>query len=371
MADVIKLKEVMGPLWKKLETYYKYDFENYLIDNEESDISILFQKEGENTSILTKPSLALFHGDPILYEEQCRKLRKQRYDELLQTTLFRRNQKNFEELSKAVKVNKITPFVGAGASIAAGCSSWPGYLESRAREVGIQQNIIDQRLENREYEDLLQEITGSEEGLRTFEFYFEQDFEHAAPELSFAWDLPTFFQSCVITTNFDRVLEDCYSRQEKSFTEKTAGLNNPHSFIKAITKGQRYLLKLHGNMDDPDYRVFTQQEYQSAYSKDPDKNVDLSAPLPKLLEQLYMNHAFLFLGCSLYSDRTVKTFELLCEQNDRKKIADHFAILERPENDEESRRQEQRLMSCNIKPIWYEFGQHEKVGEILNLLQVG
>lgn len=183
--------------------------------------------------------------------------------------------------------------------------------------------------------------------------------------------LPRLFSSCVITTNFDRVLEDCYSQQQTAFTEKAVGLNNPHNFIKAMTRGQRYLLKLHGNIDVAEHRVFTKSEYQRAYGQDDQQTIDfidLAYPLPKLLAQLYVNHSFLFLGCSLDSDRTINTFELICERNPREEIADHYAILERPEDDQVFMAQNQRLSACNIKPIWYDYDQHEKVGEILELL---
>ena len=48
--------------------------------------------------------------------------------------------------------------------------------------------------------------------------------------------------------------------------------------------------------------------------------------------------------------------------------ADHYAILEEPDSSEDHVELEQRLMRCNIKPIWYENGVHEKVQGILELL---
>lgn len=369
MANAIKIKEHVGPLLKSLEKYHEFHPENELLDDDESGYSVYFQK-GEDAPIhLAKPSLALFHGDLNLYNQESGRIRLQRFSDVLNSEKFPRNQQNYDELLKAQRANKITPFVGAGASISAGCRSWSGYLEQKAKEVGIADEIIDAHLADNKYEDLLELITEQPRG-ESFEFYFAQDFEHANPEASYAWILPELFNGCVITTNFDRVIEHCYDQQGKSFTEKTVGLNDPHTFIKAITKGSKYLLKLHGNIDNPQHRVFTKSEYERAYSQAEDQMVDMTFPLPKLLSHLYRSHSFLFIGCSLEMDRTIATFEKLLEIEQRNEIADHYAIIELPSDDAKASELEHRLMMCNIKPIWYESGEYSKVFEILNLMLI-
>ncbi|MDO3387959.1 SIR2 family protein [Gilvimarinus sp. SDUM040013] len=367
MADIISLKKAVSPLLRDAEKYHGFEIENRSIDDGDIEYSVFFQKPNEDPVPLSKPSLALFHGDPLLYDEECRKLRDSRLSEVLSTEEFPRNLRNFEELQRAQKAKRITPFVGAGSSISAGCSSWVGYLRSKAIELGVDEAEVEKHLSEFLYEDLLEKVQSQPRG-RDFEFYFEQDFSHADPEGSFSWVLPELFDGCVITTNFDRVIEDCFSRQGASFTEKVTGLNNPYNFLKAITRGDRYLLKLHGNIDDPAYRVFTKREYCSAYGET--EVVDMSFPLPVLLSLLYQSQSFLFLGCSLSVDRTIATFKRLVEEEGSQKVADHFAIIERPEDGEGQDQLATLMTDCNIKPIWYESGQHYKVDDILGLLLI-
>lgn len=370
MSNATIIKNDIAPLLEAVEKYHDYNHENELLDSEESNFTVCFQKGEEAPVYLAKPSLALFHGDPNLYEQEGRQLRLEKFAEVLEPEKFPRNQSNFNDLLKVQRANKITPFIGAGASISAGCQSWSNYLENKAKEVNVEEGVIEEHLNQNKFEDLLELIKAQPNG-QAFDFYFQQDFEHADPESSYVWNFPELFNGCVITTNFDRVIEDCFQRQGAAFTEKTVGLNNPHTFIKAITRGERYLLKLHGNIDNPEHRVFTKEEYQRAYSTN-DELVDMSFPLPQLLTHLYRSHSFLFVGCSLEIDRTVKTFELIFEQpdEDRSKIADHFAIIECPDDQDQFQELEQRLMRCNIKPIWFENGSFEKVDEIIDLLKV-
>ena len=369
MADAATIKKDIGPLIETLNRYHEFNPENEAMDSDESGYAVFLQREDEEPIALSKPSLALFHGDPVLYFQESEKIKLARYHDILNLTSHPRNKQNFDDLLKVHRANKITPFVGAGASISAGCQSWRDYLENKAKEVGLEEATIDDHLKNGRMEDLLEIILQQPNGA-AFDFYFQQDFEHASPEASYIWSFPEIFNGCVITTNFDRVIEDCYDRQGRSFKEKTVGLNNPHNFIKAITRGERYLLKLHGNIDYPEHRVFTKAEYQRAYSQDDMQLVDMEYPLPRMLSHLYRSHSFLFVGCSLAIDRTVKTFEVLLESEDRNKLADHFAVIERPEDDQEFKTLSQRLMHCNIKPIWFDYGEYEKVGEIINLMKV-
>lgn len=367
MANANSIKDNIKPILEALEEYHDFKPENEAIDDDESGYAVYFQKEGETPIQLARPSLALFHGDPALYKQESDQIRLERFAAVLNTEIFPRNRQNFTELLKVQRANKITPFIGAGASISAGCTSWHRYLENKGKEVGLDEADIRQHLDENRLEDLLDLIEAQPRG-NAFEFYFQQDFEHADPEKSYVWNFPGLFNGCVITTNFDRVIEDCYDKQGRSFKEKTVGLNNPSSFIKAITRGDRYLLKLHGNIDDPNYRVFKKNEYQQAYSGNNQKLVDMNSPIPQLLSHLYSSHSFLFIGCSLDVDRTVKTFEMILEAGESTKIADHYAIIEKPLDDDKYHDLDRQLMACNIKPVWFDSGCYEKVDEIIELM---
>ncbi|MGY3942201.1 SIR2 family protein [Aeromonas tecta] len=366
MGDAIRVKDAILPLLESLQVYHQYQQENTILDSDEYGYSVCLQREGEYDGVsIARPSLALFHGDRVLYEQECKRLRKELLDGLLASDLFPRNRNNYQDLLSAIKANKITPFIGAGSSISAGCQSWGSYLRNKAKEVGLSEHEITPMLSSSQYEELLDLIITQPKG-SSFDFYFQQDFEYADPEKSFSWLLPELFTGCVITTNFDRVIEECYAKQGVQFKEKCEGLNNPSNFIKAMTRGDHYLLKLHGNFDRPDFRVFKKSEYQAAYSNLHGDDVDMKSPIPKLLSHIYSSHSLLFLGCSLSVDRTIKVFENILKNKELKpKIADHYAIIEKPDNEQEFNTLEVMLQSCNIKPIWYEFGHHVKIPDIL------
>src|SRR5262249_3170689 len=136
--------------------------------------------------------------------------------------------------------------------------------------------------------DIVQKLT-----INRFERDFERDFR-VPDEVSGAVALlPRVFDGSVITTNFDRVLERVYENYGKAFEEKVTGRGRANAFFRAIPAGQRYLLKLHGNIDNAAERVLNQDEYSIAYGNAGD--INMTFPLPKLLRRLFTSYSFVFL----------------------------------------------------------------------------
>lgn len=365
MENIHENKETIIKLIEDFHEYHSYKQENYLLDSDGSGFSLYLERDSENNVLLEKTSMALFYSDRVLYRQECERAREFIINSIFCMDLFPRNGRNLIELMTAIRANKITPFVGAGSSVSAGCQTWFSYLSNKAKEVGLAEDQTNSLLSESKYEELLDLIISQPKG-HSFDFYFQQDFEYADPDKSFSSYLPEIFKCCVITTNFDRVIEECYARQGLQFKEKCEGLNNPHNFIKAMTRGDHYLLKLHGNIDRPECRVFKHEEYKYAYGASDGQDLNISGPIPALLSHIYLSHSLLFLGCSLSVDRTVKTFQELLKDNALKpKVADHYAIIEQPEEEAEYMNLEMQLQLCNIKPIWYENGNHDKVNEML------
>ena len=288
----------------------------------------------------------------------------------LNTQVFKRNEAHFKALVELVKNGKITPFVGAGASISAGCKSWGDYLKDTALEVGYTLEIIQPYLDNYEYEELLDLIISKSDGERAFEFYFEDDFSHVNAISSYVSHFPDIFPACVITTNFDRVLEDCYRKHGTSFFDHDKALDDPAPFLSALNSGKHHLLKLHGNLTSKKHRVFTKSEYINAYASEAAPEIiNNSAPIPEFLNHLYPQSSLLFVGCSLSVDRTVSCFEQIAKTN-KFFSALHYAIIEKPGEETEFKDLAERLNRCNIKPIWYETKQFPKVNEIIELIKI-
>src|SRR5581483_7041399 len=97
-------------------------------------------------------------------------------------------------------------------------------------------------------------------------------------------------------------------------------------------------------------------------------NIHFDFPLPKLLKRLYISYSFLFLGCSLATDRTVQTFMKVAQEIGGDQLPHHYALFECPADIGAKKIIDRRLADCHITPIWYPEGDHEKVARILDLL---
>ncbi len=96
----------------------------------------------------------------------------------------------------------------------------------------------------------------------------------------------------------------------------------------------------------------------------------MNFPLPKILDRLFSSYSLLFLGCSLTADRTIQTFIRVVSNRTAQTLPRHYALLPAPDDGNKRRALDQRLADANITPIWYPQGEHERVGEVLELLIV-
>ena len=81
-----------------------------------------------------------------------------------------------------------------------------------------------------------------------------------------------------------------------------------------------------------------------------------------------MSYSFLFMGCSLATDRTVLTFMKVAQDLGRDQLPHHYALFECPADPEARRVIDERLADCHITPLWYPEGEHGYVEQILELL---
>lgn len=170
--------------------------------------------------------------------------------------------------------------------------------------------------------------------------------------------LPEFSHGCIITTNFDSIIEMVMG----AFDGYMNGLQQPNKFASNLIQGERCLLKLHGDPGLYDTYVLTQKQYDEAYGKTP----DFTKPLPKALRQIYVSHSLLFLGCSLEQDRTLGLFETIVKTK-QFDIPEHYAILPEPSTKSAKRAKQRRLEELHIMPLWYPSGKHDFVEKYLKL----
>ncbi len=339
-------------------------FDDVIDDEEFEDIQVIF-KRGDKEILLAKPSRAFYFGDRNLYEQEAKRFDQEQISRILNAEQFPRNRARFDELKRSCERGFVIPFVGAGMSKSAGCPEWKEYLLKLCVEAHLDADAMRVRLEeNGDYEGAMDDLVTAL-SVNRFNLDFERDFKTPDDITGAVTLLPKLFDGC-ITTNFDRVLEKAYENDAKAFVEKVTGRGQAGAFFRAIPAGERYLLKLHGNLDNAAERVLNRGEYNAAYGND--GNIHFESPLPKLLKRVFTSYSFLFLGCSLSADRTIQTFMRVAQLEGQDNLPHHYAILACPIDAAKKSSIDQRLADAHITPLWYPEGEHEYVEQILALL---
>lgn len=275
----------------------------------------------------------------------------------------------FIDLTTAMSRRRIVPFIGAGMSQVQGSNGtsafpmWIDALRAINERVPLDEQVkFDSLIRSKnllEAAELLWDANPI-----AVKSYIRNTFDKSRiPSLDDTAGgirlLPRFAHGCVITTNYDKVVELAY--EDQKFDGYMHG-SQKHKFTTKLIKGDRCILKLHGDVDDSETYILTESQYNEAYGE----TTDFTKPLPKALRQIFISHSILFLGCSLDVDRTIKLFQEVARDSDFD-IPDHFAILSDPCDPELRRKKEDVLSTVNIRPIWYPNEEHKFVKQLLSL----
>ena len=136
-----------------------------------------------------------------------------------------------------------------------------------------------------------------------------------------------------------------------------------HNFFPRLVRGDRCLLKLHGDAESDTTHILTAEQYELAYGKP----FDFQKSLPKALRQIYISQSLLFLGCGLEQDWTMELFKA-ARDSDGYQVPNHYAVVEAPADVQAKQQKETRLLDLNIQPIWYPNGEHQMVESIIDLV---
>jgi len=259
----------------------------------------------------------------------------------------------------------IVPFVGAGLSAPFGFPQWGEFLLQLAGEAG-KTDAITARLKALEYEEAAGDLMEAL-GTRRFQDLLAANFgDQRLAGRSIGGtvaELARLPPGPLITTNFDRVIETAFAQAKQKLTPWW------HSYgdrgTEALQQDKAFLLKLHGDWDDPTTRVLTLDEYRTAYGADDALNIRFDLPVPTLLFKLLTGRCCLFLGCSLKQDRTMRLLHAVAK--DIPHLV-HYAIVERPADDAEFHRRAAELSNQSIRPIWYQPKRHEVIRPLLAYL---
>jgi len=269
------------------------------------------------------------------------------------------NEFYFEELSKHCGNRDVVPFVGAGLSYPT-YPLWSSYIMQLANDFSIDESIIKTMLDEYRYEDATDCIYDKIK-YRAFSDHIKVNFgtmklqgKVIAGPVSY---LPRIFGDTVITTNFDCMLETIYKRQGNEF--ETCVFSS--QFVKiseSIKEQHHYLVKIHGDVDGRADIVLTKQQYDELYGD----HTSGPTPFTSLLKRYMTDKSLLFLGCSVNNDRTIST---LYEVTKKSQDICHYAILEKPENNNEFTDRVAFLSERGIRPIWFPYKQFDCVELLL------
>lgn len=255
----------------------------------------------------------------------------------------------FLDMVDAIRIGRIAPFVGAGLSKACGYPMWGEALRKIAQKLdGVAVQDIEPLMAQYDYLQAAQVLhDAAADHVRHF---IKTEFrQRAGAIIGTVLLLPELAQGCIVTTNFDSVIEDLFQQHGHALDGYMYGMQPGNAFVQRLLRGERCILTLHGDARQENTYVFTQAQYQSAYG-DP---LSFQNQLPRALRQIFISHSLLFLGCSLEQDKTLDLFKTVVDEA-AFEIPDHFALLNKPSTPQERAQKEARLLKLKIRPLWYE-----------------
>lgn len=267
------------------------------------------------------------------------------------------NARRFEALKKALASQNVVPFLGAGFSMPSGYPGWTQFLWSLQEESHVKEADLESILSAGDYEGAAQ-LIHDDLGSALFNKQLQECFDRSCVAVGSVNLLPLAFpDSNVVTTNFDKLLESAFAGQSQGFDQIIHG-NNIGEALRILNAGGRYLLKLHGSCESVANRVLLRDEYNRAYGDD--------GVVGRFFSRFLFGKSLLFIGCSLMTDRTIRTMEKIVELEGAHTLPQHYAFLELKSGIDRVERKKV-LAKANIFPIWYPEGEHDESIEALLL----
>lgn len=253
----------------------------------------------------------------------------------------------FLDLVDALRIGRIAPFVGAGLSRSCGYPMWGEALRKLAQKLeGLGFPDIEPLMAQYDYLQAAQVLhAAAPDQVQNF---IKTEFRKRGAILGPIRLLPELAKGCIVTTNFDSVIEDLFSDLQQGLDGYMYGTQPGNAFVQRLLRGERCILKLHGDARQENSYVFTQAQYEAAYGQP----LAFQNQLPRALRQIFISHSLLFLGCSLEQDKTLDLFKFVIDEA-AFEIPDHFAFLNEPGTPQERAAKEARLLKLRIRPLWY------------------
>ncbi len=192
------------------------------------------------------------------------------------------------DLSLALRREKLVIFVGAGVSKNSGLPTWGQMVQSFAQQIGYP---MEGRLATDEYIRIPQYYYCLDESPGHSDYY--SLIESMIPENILPNPLNRLIASLrpkhIVTTNFDTLMDQVADGYQV--------IKEDRDLLRGISA--HYLLKLHGDIRDPEKLVFKEDDYLHY--------PETHRLMETFLKYLLIGHVFLFVGYSL-NDYNLKTF---------------------------------------------------------------
>ncbi|BCS54580.1 SIR2 family protein [Geobacter sp. SVR] len=355
-------RDLINRVEQILKAAYDENAELHLALNGDSPLQIeSLNPDREPYSI--EKSEALFWAERDTYYEELDFCLLKHHESAIQYLKANDLVPTFHDLVDAIKRNRVVPFIGAGMSLPSGFPLWGKALRQILdRMEGIDIAAVTAEIDSFKYLNAAQ-LLWDHDSTQVKHYIRNKFAQRQIPREGVKGPitlLDKISSGCLITTNFDSAIETVIGRGH--LEGYMHGLQQGNKFVPRLIKGDRCILKLHGDAEDHETYIFTQEQYTNGYG-DP---FDFSKPLPKALRQIFVGQSLLFLGCSLEQDKTLELFADVLRES-KFEVPDHFAILPEPNGGETKGHKENRLIELKIRPIWYPGDDHEFVERYLKL----
>lgn len=191
------------------------------------------------------------------------------------------------ELKEALKNDKLVIFIGAGISKNSGIPTWGQTVRLFAEKIGYPEH----RLTTDEYIRIPQYFYGIDTSEGHEEYYktiLESLNLNVKPNIINEL-INDIHPKHIVTTNYDKLMDEAATGYEIITADK--------DLLKV--KGNNYLIKMHGDIDDVKNIIFKEDDYLQ-YS-------ETHRVMEIFLKSLLIDHVFLFVGYSL-NDYNLNTF---------------------------------------------------------------
>ncbi|WP_024304176.1 SIR2 family protein [Pseudogulbenkiania sp. MAI-1] len=353
--DIKKLRDshdIVEQLETALQTAYDSN-EGFNSSVDEADVVVIRSLKEADQSYLYKPSEVLYWVDRKAYLDELDHWEgQQQVDQHEAASNFIKQSDQvavFLDLVDAIRLGRIAPFVGAGLSKACDYPMWGEALRKIARKLdGLEVQDIEPLMAQYDYLQAAQVLhdAAADQVNHFIKTEFRQRVESVRGPVLL---LPELAKGCIVTTNFDSVIEAVFQEKKELLDGYMYGMQPGNAFVQRLLRGERCILKLHGDARQENTYVFTEKQYQVAYGEP----LSFQNQLPRALRQIFISHSLLFLGCSLEQDKTLDLFKSVVDEA-AFEIPDHFALLSKPSTQQEKAQKESRLLKLKIRPLWYD-----------------